>query len=182
MDSVEAIESIALPPPPPRASVCVRIRRFRTHPHLLLRHSSPQGTKGLKEYIKAHEAFQHTFLFGCFRVVGMDRAGGIATKRVRYVYTTFVGNGVPEKMRAQFNPLKTQVEKFFGTVQMVLHMTGTSLDLDLSPNQLGFKLHNSSGSHKSELYDFGGGLTVDAKEFTHADAEVSFSSAVWSYG
>lgn len=135
-----------------------------------------QGQKGLKEFAAQFQNYQHTMLFGCIRIVGKDRVGGVSTNRVKYVYVTFVGNGVPELSRAQFNPLKAQVERFFGVVQLTVHMTGSSIDLDLSPNQLGFRLQNSSGSHKSEIFDFGGGLEVDAASFTHADSDVSSSN------
>jgi len=52
---------------------------------------------------------------------------------------------------------------------LTLELQGAKLETDFTPNTIGWKILNASGSHKADDFDFGDGTVLKRSSLKHDD-------------
>mmetsp|Transcript_44597 Transcript_44597/g.105744 ORF Transcript_44597/g.105744 Transcript_44597/m.105744 type:complete len:236 (-) Transcript_44597:135-842(-) len=123
-------------------------------PTLLLKAS---GEGGMKEFIAALP--KDVVAWGAFRCYGVDRRGGVDSKRAKFIFVQWTPEGISQMKKAKTGPHKGEVKEV---------LTGTHIDVMIE-NEEGFapadliqKLQAATGAHKPNGYEFEDGEFIEA--------------------
>eukprot|EP00500_Bicosoecida_sp_ms1_P010036 CAMPEP_0203832602 /NCGR_PEP_ID=MMETSP0115-20131106/71177_1 /ASSEMBLY_ACC=CAM_ASM_000227 /TAXON_ID=33651 /ORGANISM="Bicosoecid sp, Strain ms1" /LENGTH=180 /DNA_ID=CAMNT_0050741671 /DNA_START=58 /DNA_END=597 /DNA_ORIENTATION=+ len=114
---------------------------------MVVKHSGAGGLDEMKKHLKPD-----SMLFGGFRVDGVDKRGGVTSRRCKLVAFSFAGESVKPMVRAQGRQHMSQVLKYFHGHHLKLDITDPD---DLTEDAVVGSLRSAGGAHQPQFFEFG---------------------------
>jgi hypothetical protein len=110
------------------------------------------GQGGFHELVKAFD--QSKVMFGVLKVLGKDVRKSVESIRPKFIFFTYIGEGVPVLQRARVSVQRPDIEKVFNGYSVRMDISGGNM-ATFSKDEIAKELLRCGGAHAPTHYVFG---------------------------